>query len=270
MENAHNTPSDWTVSRFCSFRQFKRFYAAFFIRRGGRAVECGGLENRWREKRPGVRIPFPSPYLGVAELEFAWDLKSQGVIRAGSSPVAETTHGGNQCNQMTIHSIITTAVIFSKSTTKVKSKSYFPNTILWRHIQCQNPQARQHRRLKPSISPILRSFPIFRRNIQTKPPDKTPPTVGCLDGYAQSVVAFIRLSRPCAIIVEAILILGKSCLRAGLLRLGILRPLRPQIPLKQLPNLICNLKRLWKLNFRAAFNFIFKNPLTKQQICDII
>ena len=31
-------------------------------RRGGRAVECGGLENRWRrQRRPGVRIPPPPP-----------------------------------------------------------------------------------------------------------------------------------------------------------------------------------------------------------------
>ena len=29
-------------------------------RRGGRVVECGGLENRWSRKRPGGSNPSPS------------------------------------------------------------------------------------------------------------------------------------------------------------------------------------------------------------------
>lgn len=150
----------------------------------------------------------------------------------------------------------------------MKSKSCFPKTILWRNIQCQDLQARRLHRLKPSISPILRSFPSFRINIRTKLPDKTPPTVGCLDGYAQNVDVFIRLSYQCAGTAATTLILDKLCSRAGLLRLGINRLSHPQPPQKQFPNPICNLKRLRKLNFQAAFNFIFKNLLTKQRKCD--
>lgn len=198
----------------------------------------------------------------------AWGLKPQGEIRAGPNPVSETKQGGTQCNQTTIHSIITTAVIFSKSTTKVKSKSCFPNTILWRYIQCQDPRARRHHRRKPSISPTSRSFPIFRINIQTKLPGRTRLTAELLVGYVRNVDVFIRLSYQCAGTAATTLILDKLCSHADLLRLGISRLSHPQPPQKQFPNPICNLKRLRKLNFQAAFHFIFKNPLTKHRKCD--
>lgn len=163
---------------------------------------------------------------------------------------------------------LTTEATFSKSTTKVKSKSCFPNTILWRYIQCQDPRARRRHRRKLSTLPTSRSFLIFRINIRTKPPSRTRLTAALLVGCVRNVDVFIRLSHPCVTIAETTLILDKSCSHADLLRLGINRLSHPQPPQKQFPNPICNLKRLRKLNFQAAFNFIFKNLLTKQRKCD--
>ena len=152
--------------------------------------------------------------------------------------------------------------------TKVKSKSCFLNIILWRYIQCQDPRARRRHRRKLSTLPTSKSFPIFRINIRTKLPSRTRLTAAFLVGCARNAVAFIRLSRPCVTIAATALILDKLCSHADLLRLGINRLLHPQTPQKQFPNPICNLKRLRKLNFQAAFHFIFKNPLTKQRKCD--
>ena len=150
----------------------------------------------------------------------------------------------------------------------MKSKSCFPNIILWRYIQCQDPRARRRRRQKPSTLPTSRSFPIFRINIRTKPPSRTRLTAAFLVGCVRNVDVFILHSRPCVTIVVTVPILDKLCSRADLLHLGILRLSHPQTPQKRFPNPIYNLKRLQKLNFQAAFNFIFKNPLTKQRKCD--
>ena len=150
----------------------------------------------------------------------------------------------------------------------MKSKSCFPNTILWRYIQCQDLRARRRHRRKLSTLPTSKSFPIFRINIRTKLPSRTRLTAAFLVGCVRNVDVFIRLSYQCAGTAATALILDKLCSHVDLLRLGINRLSHPQTPQKQFPNPICNLKRLRKLNFQAAFNFIFKNPLTKQRKCD--
>ena len=151
---------------------------------------------------------------------------------------------------------------------KVKSKTCFPKIILWRYIQCQDPRARRRHRRKLLTFLTSKSSPIFRINIRTKPPSRTRLTAALLVGCVRNVDVFIRLSHPCAGTAETTLILDKSCSHADPLRLGINRLSHPQTPQKQFPNPICNLKRLRKLNFQAAFNFIFKNLLTKQRKCD--
>ena len=52
----------FAVSQFCfiTFANRKKNYTFAALRRNGRAVECGGLENRCSVyTEPGVRIPLP-------------------------------------------------------------------------------------------------------------------------------------------------------------------------------------------------------------------
>ena len=40
--------------------------SVLLVRRGGRAVECGGLENRWSRKAPVGSNPTPSSHRSTA------------------------------------------------------------------------------------------------------------------------------------------------------------------------------------------------------------